>query len=730
MAIQVNITNISQVTYPVDVYVCSGCPDNNCTLVDTINSVPSTITIPGPYSGDTNFSVKIIDAKNCEYCQNIQNTTTTTSTTSTTTLNPICESCDIGFDFYDTNPISEITVGLVTASCDPSVTDYVIEWYGPGIGSTTVAFTSGYGTDYTGDYTYTHPLTGTSAVPVVAGIYTPIIQKIKLNGVEYADLNCFNSTTVDVDALTCDNGSGSSNPNYSHSIEFTSTSSVTPQPVTTTFVLDPAKPYFAFRFEAETIYDTLKITFYGSSYSDPIVIEYITVGNDAPTTNFSPSVTPKLARSLFYVPNQTNFPKVLNLTNFNINNGDYLEIEVTPNPLNNNTDWKLYCECLETFNCDICYDTNITQPVKIIESSINVTLDSCNLADITMTFSSCTDSDILRYLMQEGPWLGTSWNKGYWDINNFIFGDLSASPYISCSTSGPGFVLQCNPPSTSTITYNKTISGGIGLITMTFTDYNDMEDLYNDWQLRYLQYSGNPTDCLDVDYYRYFVVKIPLASGSTQCGDSTGYKEYDVHPSAVVTTGGTGPWSMTITMPTITDCITFNPCDFNCQASKQAIIDQINQSSTAVTNNISITNNVGSRLDGLVDRLQKLNVTPTTISASTFDLSTYLPKYATETIPYSGSPLTLIPSLSSQTCTFNDWTFVQNNILLNTGYYFYIGLRIQVRMINPLDNQDFEIWAPNLINGAWIGYPAAPVYNKIYDYIGGVATVYDTNFFI
>jgi hypothetical protein len=732
MALQVNITNITQATYPVDVYVCSGCPDNNCTLVDTINSVPSIITIPGPYSGYSSFGVKIIDSKNCEYCQTFQSgTTTTTSSTSTTTINPLCFSCDVGFDFYDTNPISEISVGLVTASCDPSVTDYVIEWYGPGIGSTTVALTSGYGTDYTGDYSYTHPLTGSSAVPVVAGIYTPIIQKIKLNGVEYTDLNCFNSTTVDVDALTCDNGPGSTNPDYSHSISFTANTNVTPQPLTTTFVLDPTKPYFAFRFETELIYDTLKVTFYGTSYSDPIVIEYITVGDDAPPTNLNLSLTPKTAKTIFYNPfNNSNFAKVLNLSNFTINSGDYLELEIIPNPINNNTNWKLYCECLETFNCDICYDTNITQPVKIIESSINVTLDSCNRADISIDLSACTNSDIYKYLMQGGAWNNLAWNGDYWEKFSELANNLSASFYNNCSSSGPAFGLQCNPPSTSTITYDKIISGGQGLITMTFTNYNDMSDLYNDWQLKYISYSGNPTDCNDPDYYRFFKIKIPLAVGTQNCGDLTGYQDYYIHPSALVTSGGTGPWTISITMPTITDCITYNICDFNCQDSKQSIIDYINESSTGITNNISITNNVGSRLDGLVESTGIFKINSTIFSAATLFSGAFLPKYTNQTIPYSGSPLTIIPSLSAETCSLSDWKLVPGNPLLNNDYYIYMAYQYKIIMVNPLDNEDFEIWAPTFINGAWVGYPSPPIYNKIYDYIGGVATIYDSNYFI
>jgi hypothetical protein len=729
MALQVNITNIAQVTYPVDVYVCRDCPDTDCTLVDTINSVPATITIPGPYSGYSSFGVKIIDAKDCEYCQIFPTGTTTTSSTSTTTtLNPLCVSCDIGFDYYDTNPISQISVGLVTASCDPSLTDYVIDWYGPGVGSTTVAFTSGYGSDYTGDYLYTHPLIGTSAVPVVAGIYTPIIQKIKINGVEYTDLNCFNSTTVDVDALTCINGSPTDVPQYSHKISFDATVNIIPQPVLTTFALDPLKPYFAYRFDGKEIYDTLKITFYGSNYSDPIVVEYLEEGYTLVDTDFDLTLTPKRAKPIFNVI-RNYFPKVLNLSNFIINSGDYLEIEIIPNPINNNTSWKFYCECLETFNCDVCYDTNISSPYKIIESSINVTTpDACGVVSVRFDLSGCSDSDIKKYMSIEGPGFDdTVFNGSYYfaDLTPLAFINISPTPQIYCSVGGTAYLTTCDTPSTSTITYSKTVPGPEGLISMTFTDFNDLLTYYNDWQNMMISYSGNPTNCLDIDYYRFFLLKIPLAVGNNNCGDTTGYEEYKIHPSAVVTTGGTGPWTMTITMPTISSCLSFTNCETGCQTSMDIVaVDAINDSSTGITNNISITNNTGSKLIKPIISIGVLSQYSSNIYFQTQTISLAIPKYVNETIPYSGTPLTIIPSLSAETCNLSNWEY-DIPVNPNNGYYIYYSVYLEVRVVNPLNPQDFEIWTRPIVSGI-----VSPVWVKIYEYIGGVPNVIDPSYFI
>jgi hypothetical protein len=727
MALQVNITNINSVTYPVDVYVCRDCPDIDCTLVDTINSVPATITIPGPYSGYSSFGVKIIDDANCEYCQTFQGTTTT----STTTLSPICVSCDIGFDFYDTNPIAEISVGLITASCDPSVTDYVIDWYGPGIGSTAISFTSGYGTDYVGDYTYTHPLTGTSAVPVSAGVYTPVLSKIKISGIEYTDLNCFNSATVDVDALTCDNGVGSTDPDYTHQITFNATVSVTPQPVITTFILDPLKPYFAYSFKGEQIYDDLKITFFGSNYTVPIVLEYVSVGTNQTETNFNLLLNPKTVKP---TNNNIFFPKVLCLTGLTVNAGDYLEIEVTPNPSNNNTNWEFFCECLESFNCDLCNDNTIP-PVKIIESSITKNPLSCDGYYYGFEISGCQTSDIYKYLNPSKYFGGTITGTDYNGNIGGAYGtsplalttaQLSFNPTFTCGN--PIFEVfnkLCDTPSTSTITYDKSVVLGEGLITMTFDTYSDLEDYKFNWDYFYINYSGSSTNPLDINYYRWFEINIPLASGSQQCGDITGYERYLIHPSSIVTTGGTGPWTMTITMPTITNSLTWGSCDINCSGYTNQIVDEINISSTATTNNISLITNTGSKLIYPFNRFKLLNGSSSAFTAQTYYFGVSIPKYVNETIPYSGSPLTLIPSLSAQTCDLSSFSTVNYDPSKNLQSYGWGMVYYQFRITSFTG--DFEIWTYDTAT-----YPSQYLTTlfKIYENIGGVPNVIDPTYFI
>jgi hypothetical protein len=288
------------------------------------------------------------------------------------------------------------------------------------------------------------------------------------------------------------------------------------------------------------------------------------------------------------------------------------------------------------------------------------------------------------------------------------------------------FSKVCDTPSTSTITYDKSVVLGEGLLTMTFDTYSDLEDYKFNWDYFYINYSGSPTNPLDINYYRWFEIQIPLASGSQQCGDITGYERYLIHPSSIVTTGGTGPWIMTITMPTITNSLTWGSCDINCSGYTNQIVDEINNTSTATTNNISIITNTGSKLIHPFHRFKLLNGSSNTFTAQTFYFGVSIPKYVNETIPYSGSPLTLIPSLSAQTCDLS--SFYPNDFGLpskNLKSYSWGMLYYQFRIISL--SGDFEIWTYDTAT-----YPSVSLTTifKIYENIGGVPNIIDTNYFI
>lgn len=64
MSLQVQINNITGNT-PYDIYVCDGFL-SGCTYIVTINTFPYILNIPGPYSGYTDYCIKVLDNSGCE----------------------------------------------------------------------------------------------------------------------------------------------------------------------------------------------------------------------------------------------------------------------------------------------------------------------------------------------------------------------------------------------------------------------------------------------------------------------------------------------------------------------------------------------------------------------------------------------------------------------------------------------------------------------------------------
>ena len=281
-------TGTTTLTEPISIYTFSDVLITAVTL-NQITSCPLVLT--GIPDGTTTIKIKSANF----YCCDVP-----------LTCNDLCTTCDLAFDLYQTNLISRIVAGNLTGSCDSSITDYKINWYrSPDL--TTPVFTSGYGTAFI-PYNLTHPLTGTSSPLVVAGTYTPIIEKINVNGLNYsttggtgfiqANLGCFNSTTVEVAPFTCSNGTELGD--YTHRVQFSGASAgLTPLTLTSTFSLSSTTNYFAWKFRGFDVPDSLKITFYGTSYPVPIVLEYYTVGTNLTSNNLLPTTSHKSADTSF-----------------------------------------------------------------------------------------------------------------------------------------------------------------------------------------------------------------------------------------------------------------------------------------------------------------------------------------------------------------------------------------------------------------------------------------------
>ena len=704
--------------------------DNYITPFQT--SIPFTLLTMCPYimgnvpNGTT--SIKIIDTGN-KCCATID-----------LQSNDLCTTCDLSFDDYETNNIGRIVAGELTGSCENEISDYRIFWYGPN-STTNVAFTSGFGSEFV-PYDLTHPLTGNNSPTALAGEYIPVIDKIKLNGLDFsqtggtgyiqAELECFNSTSVEVFPFTCDNGTIVGD--YTHRVNFAGASEgVTPLTLNSTFELDATTNYFAWKFNGESVPDTLKITFYGSSYSEPLILEFITIGAYSPqfTTNLSLLTLPKSAAT----PNDTSYlSKVTNLSNLTINSGDYLILEVIPNQNNPQTNWDFYFTCLNTFDCSLCLDNYLNTPYKIKTLSITNTLGACGLNTISFDISACTQnqissSDIFKYMITSSVGAQNSFGTVIGDNNTSLINRTVRTTinFIQCGPNGIGFQNPtCSIPSSNgTISFIKTVNGLQGVIDMTFTDLNDLIAYKTSYESK-KSLSGWVNDSTNVDYYKYGVLSIPNSPGNQICGDGTPELEYFIHFSSVITTGQTSNnYTLRIPMPTIQNDLNFTTCDVNCSSSSQSIVNGINTSSTGTTNNRTFTNNTGSRYSDPVSEYWQLSKTIsnnlTGIVNGTYEFNNSL----NSTIPFSGnsSPYTPITSLSAQTCDFSSKGIALNP---NTAFQFQLIYVYDYQITQGNVNNTYTITANPIVNGVITStnYPdtVATIVNGIVTYANPLYT--------
>lgn len=673
----------------------------------------------------TNISYTSLFGPLCPYVMgNVPNGTTTiriidilTKCCATVELlsNDLCTTCDLAFDSYQTNNIGRIVAGELTGSCENNITDYRIYWYGPN-SSTNIAFTSGYGSEFS-PYDLTHPLVGINSPTALAGTYIPVVDKVKLNGLSYSqtgatgyiqsELECFNATTVNVQPFTCDNGTVPLPNDYTHRVNFSAASAgTTPLTLQSTFDLDLTTDYFTWKFKGDAIPDSLKITFYGSDYTNPIILEYWEIGGNISTSNAEYLTFPKSASTTDY------FSKVTSLTSLSRNVGDYLILEVIPNQFNTQTTWDFYFTCMDSFDCDLCLYDYLNTPYKIKSSSITGITGSCSSINIYFDVSGCTqssiiNSDIYKYQKTDAyPLSTTSFNTNVYtdDITGLRNRQTGSMDWDATSCSiyyGINFPAICSIPNINIISFKKENTGpsGQGVIKMEFSSLSDLVHYKSSYDLT-LPYSGTPFNSADPNYYRYFELRIPKNSTpNTNCGDGTSLLTYYLHYSSIVTTGTTGGnYTLNITMPTISDGIApFDPCEIYCQGNIDNIVTTVNNSSTGATNVEDFTSNTGSKY------VVPFGVTryfvespPVTNSASTIQGVYYLNNYLNTTVPFSGSssPYTQIPSLSAVTC--NNFTSIGVSYTQVQFVYIY---NYKVELTDPNNAKSFRILATPIVNG-------------------------------
>jgi hypothetical protein len=172
-----------------------------------------------------------------------------------------------------------------------------------------------------------------------------------------------------------------------------------------------------------------------------------------------------------------------------------------------------------------------------------------------------------------------------------------------------------------------------------------------------------------------------------------------------MTTGGTGPYTMTLTMPIINYDLVWDSCDLNCESQTKGEVDYfINPSSTATTNNITFTSTTSSKYTipwGFTYIYSGSTSKPSFEGYGSYSIFEKL----NENHPASGITNTLIPSLSSITCNsiYSKMVTASNANTLEQFAYYY-----KIELTDPLDVTSFRILARPIVNGGQI-IPFSPL---------------------
>lgn len=716
---------------------------------------------------------------------------------------PWCEECGIGFDTFQTSSIGQIVAGNLTSSCG-TVTDYTIGWYLDGDYSAP-ALTTGFGSA-AGPYQFQHPLTGSGAIPALAGDWEGIIHDVIINGITYSSISgsangtlipfesCFG--TIVIDPLTCDNGTASGK--YSHQYNFNSQAvGTTPAPVSLTYTLDSTIKYFAYFLKGSSIWDELEIKWVSgdpnatsdpSLYSQPIYLEKIQVGTDTIPPSFQPlntathlgyAVTPTTTISNFNnvwpkaidsLDNLGFFQRTLTLTNLETSSNpaapDLLEITITPNPSNNNTQWQAGFQCLTDFDCTNCifddYPNSLNN--KIHQFSLTKTY-GCSSQQLTAFVTGCLptilqsdSSDFIGSQPYQSGINSPSLNLVGSKINPVAFGQginlggqtfctpnqYSDSPNWTSLITSPNPI--CSPSTNTTITFNKTLNQ----IQLTFNSESDYLHYKNDLINTVL--SSNPNFstskiCINqnVDFYQVFSIKLPFQSPNVDCGDNTTTLHYFFHVNdylniTYVENASSNFWSITIPQTQITNCFLNASCN-SCWNVVNNFVTGYNIHASNATSFSYVTNRGSKYLSPFNRHYITRSVSGGISGSYCFTTGTQswiqVPWYNIHTIPFisSSNGWVNLPSLGGPLPC--DLTPFSNR----SGQYLYAWYGVwQIRFPHmtgsfdySLSTNDFEVYAlsgpANPITGSRPSWSSCPTGSLIYSYIGGVATMHSSSYF-
>jgi hypothetical protein len=442
----------------------------------------------------------------------------------------LCEICEpIGFN-NATNPNpGSISVGQLTGGCDPNISNYYLEWYGPGTGSTNMIFTSGFGTNtYAGNYQWTHPLTGDSQIYLYAGQYRPKIREVELNNFIFSSDygaygDCFQDNPLVVLPYTTQNGSFANS--YQHCVEFNAESVFPSNNFNGTIELSANTKYVPYRFNSGPQADLLRIYFSGANYLTPILVESLMLGSFIGSTPLTTEFNVNLA-SFDYKTwgSPQTFTKVLCLTGLTRSANDILLFDIDPQGTASPTSFEFCFTQLQSFDCEMCALTSDFGDYKIQQSTVSAATGACGSLTIQFNVSGCSttvdsNEDLYKYIFSGSgsALLGDAYGSVQKTIN------LTGAGALGCEKQSPLNLLSqptcVNPTFFSRVGYNCITSNGIRTINIrginipSTDDYKFIKNVYDKFYLSKNQATNigyfNDTNPLVAAYWSMIVLKLP-----------------------------------------------------------------------------------------------------------------------------------------------------------------------------------------------------------------------------
>ena len=534
-------------------------------------------------------------------------TTTTLTATSTQTATPTPTRTSLPCDINYSNVANEggacglyiqnippcqagtLTAGSLASNSGCTVGTYVIDWYLNTTGGTP-SFTSGSAISAATDVTVVQPFTNE---PVQGGTWYPVVRFAFLNGVKYtSNINLATSIVVYspdlgtvvsplcAESYNC--SSGNSGSTYPVSISYTNTTqNATQAQRSISWSLSSINKYFAWRFYGYTVYDTISISYVSPSGNTTTQIENWVVGDDASTTNLTsnPKVYNPQNGSGIYLGY---LAMVTPLTGFTYTNGDYLLINITPNPTISNTNWAFQAKCLtdsSSLDCGSLFNGNFAQygyNVSGIGASYNTSSCYLTISGITRngpTYTATTSNN--NFFKYNGSYVGSS-------VGTTVISPASVSAAVNASFQYPYYAYAyCTNQNSSTV-----ITKSGATITLTFNDTTD----YNTYKSQYTNAANSPNitnytgDSTNLNYYKYF--NLGILSGTT-CGDSLGDAYYyTTHITSPFTFDDVNKKITVVLSPGVNGLTSGITCD-NTYSTVQSTINSIN--SNIASSNYTIT---------------------------------------------------------------------------------------------------------------------------------------------